>query len=70
MTYFDRFDICEAYYLALSHCHGGQWSREYARLCCMADYFRPRPTLSVDTLSDNAREIYERACARMLGGAA
>lgn len=68
MTYFDRFDICEAYYLALSHCHGGQWSREYARLCCMADYFRPRPTLSVDTLSDNAREIYERACARMLGG--
>lgn len=67
MTYFDRFDICEAYYLALSHCHGGQWSREYARLCCMADYFRPRPTLSVDTLSDNAREIYERACARMLG---
>ena len=68
MTYFDRFDICEAYYLALSHCHGGQWSREYARLCCMADYFRPRPTLSVDSLSDNAREISERACARMLGG--
>ena len=67
MSYFDRFDICEAYYLALSHCHGGQWSREYARLCCMADYFRPRPTLTVDTLSDNAREIYERACARMLG---
>jgi len=67
MSYFDRFDICEAYYLALSHCHGGQWSREYARLCCMADYFRPRPTLAVDTLSDNAREIYERACARMLG---
>ena len=68
MSYFDRFDICEAYYLALSHCHGGQWSREYARLCCMADYFRPSPMLSVDTLSDNAREIYERACARMLGG--
>ena len=68
MSYFDRFDICEAYFLALSHCHGGQWSREYARLCSMAAYFRPSPSLSVDTLNDNAREIYERACARMLGG--
>jgi hypothetical protein len=30
--YFDRFDICEAYYLAFSHCHGGQWSKEYEAL--------------------------------------
>jgi hypothetical protein len=67
--YFDRFDIVEAYYLALTHCHAGQWSREYARLCRMAGYFRPSPMLSVDSLSDNAREIYEGACARMLGGA-
>jgi hypothetical protein len=64
--YFDRFDICEAWYLALSHCHGGQWSREYARLCAMRRYFRPSPMLSVETLSDNAREIYDRACARLL----
>lgn len=64
--YFDRFDICEAWYLALSHCHGGQWSREYARLCAMQRYFRPSPMLSVETLSDNAREIYDRACARLL----
>jgi hypothetical protein len=67
--YFDRFDIVEAYYLALTHCHAGQWSREYARLCRMARYFQPSPMLSVDSLSDNAREIYENACARMLGGA-
>ena len=67
--HFDRFDICEAYYLALTHCHGGQWSREYARLCRMARYFRPSPMLSVGSLSDNARAIYESACARILGGA-
>jgi hypothetical protein len=64
----DRFDICEAYYLALSHCHGGQWSPEYARLCAMARYFKPSPMLSVDTLSGNSRDIYERACARFLKG--
>ena len=67
--YFDRFDIVEAYYLALTHCHAGQWSREYARLCRMSRYFRPAPMLSVDSLSDTAREIYENACARMLGDA-
>lgn len=63
---FDRFDICEAYFLALSHCHGGQWSEEYARLCHLMTYFKPSPFLSVETLNDNAREIYENACARFL----
>ncbi len=68
--YFDRFDICDAYYLALSHCHGGQWSREYARLSHMVTYYRPSPLLSVENLNENARAIYEGACARMLGVAA
>ena len=65
--YFDRFDICEAWFLALSHCHGGQWSREYERLCKMRRYFRPSPLLSVDSLSDNGREIYDAACNTLLG---
>ena len=65
--YFDRFDICEAYYLALSQCHGGQWSREYERLCKLSRIFKPSPYLSVESLSDNAREIYDLACARFLG---
>lgn len=64
--HFDRFDICEAYYLALSHCHGGQWSREYERLCAMRRYFNPSIWLTVDSLTENGREIYEAACARML----
>ena len=63
---FDRFDICEAYFLALSHCHGGQWSREYARLCRLQTYFKPSIGLSVESLNENAREIYENACARFL----
>ena len=64
--YFDRFDIAEAWFLALSHCHRGQWSREYARLCKLMRRFKPGHLLSVDTLSDNGREIYEAACNRLL----
>jgi hypothetical protein len=64
--HFDRFDICEAYYLALSHCHGGQTSREYMRLCKMRRYFTPSPLLSQETMTTNAREIYNAACFRFL----
>lgn len=56
--YFDRFDIVEAYYLYFVDYHGGQWSREYARLSRMTRYFKPRQSLSYDTLSENAQEIY------------
>jgi hypothetical protein len=68
--YFDRFDICEAYYLALSHCHGGQWSKEYARLCKLTreGFFKPSPFLSVETLTENGREIYENVCNKLLRG--
>ena len=66
MSYFDRFDVAEAYYLALSHCHSGQWSKEYSRLCKMQQYFKPGARFSVESLTDNGREIYERVCARLL----
>lgn len=66
MPYFDRFDIAEAWYLALSHCHGGQWSREYARLSKLSRSFTPSPFLSVKNLTENGREIYDAACRRML----
>jgi len=57
--YFDRFDICEAYYLYFCDYHGGQGSREYARLSRMTHYFKPRPSLSQpEDLSENGREIY------------
>ena len=58
---FNRFDIAEAWYLALSHCHDGQWSKEYKRLSRMSSYFTPSPLLSVERLNDNARAIYANA---------
>lgn len=66
--YWNRFDICEAWYLALSHCHSGQWSDSYARLCYLtrSGFFKPSPMLSVDSLSENGREIYEKACNTLL----
>jgi hypothetical protein len=66
MPYFDRLDIVEAWYLALAHCHSGQGSREYVRLSKLSRSFKPSPMLDVETLSENAREIYDNACARML----
>ena len=69
VMYFDRWDILEAWYLALTDCHGGQFSPEYARLSRMGDspiYFKPSPMLSVDNLSENAREIYDQAVSRLL----
>jgi len=64
--YFDRFDIVEAWYLALSDCHSGQFSEEYRRLCKILTYFKPSPMLCVDNLSENAREIYNAACIKLL----
>jgi hypothetical protein len=56
---FDRNDIAEAYYLFFSHYHEGQASDKYRRLSKMSLYFKPSPMLSVESLSENGREIYE-----------
>ena len=57
--YFDRFDICEAYYLFFAYFHEGQSSRKYGRLSRMGRYFRPAPSLCEDTLSENGKAIYD-----------
>lgn len=62
--YFDRFDIAEAYYLFFSHYHEGQTSDKYRRLSRMSRYFKPSPMLSVVTLTENGREIYEALAAK------
>lgn len=64
--YWNRFDIVEAWYLALCHCHGGQWSPEYVRLCRLSRVFTPSPFLDVGNLSANGRAIYDAACERLL----
>ena len=57
--FFDRFDVAEAYYLFFAHFHEGQASDKYRRLSKITRYFKPRPSLSVETLTENGREIYE-----------
>ena len=58
--YFDRFDICEAYYVFAVLWHGGQWSPEYrffGRLESIG--FKPSPLLRDEkSLNENGRAIY------------
>jgi hypothetical protein len=68
--YFDRFDICLAYWLFAVHFHVGQFSPEYAILGRLERMrFRPgfcqsdRPA----DLPENAREIYRRLVVRRFG---
>jgi hypothetical protein len=57
--HFDRFDICEAWYLHLVHNHAGQWSPEYERLCHLREWFIPRE-LGYERLTDNGQAIYDQ----------
>lgn len=52
---FDRFQICEAYYLFLSANHGGQNSKEYAKLSKLLTYFKPSHMLSYDRADDDLK---------------
>ena len=63
--YFNRVDIVEAWYLALTHCHKGQWSDEYRRLSFMQTYFHPPVNLATNALSSNGLEIYKSAVRRL-----
>jgi hypothetical protein len=57
---FDRFDICEAWYLYAADYHGGQSSKLYAKLSQLNRIgFRPSPILSLDSLTENGQEIYQ-----------
>lgn len=60
--YFERFDICQAWYMYLSLTHGGQWCPKYARLCRLTEYFKPG-ALNDGAMSDNAKEILHNLMA-------
>lgn len=63
-TNFDRFDICEAFYLFATHYHTGQGSSTYAIFGRLARLgFSPSPLLSLDTLNENASAIYANLAA-------
>jgi len=56
--YFDKFDICEAYWMYASLHHEGQWSdiyRIFGRLHRIG--FQPSPFISEDSLTENGKEI-------------
>lgn len=56
---FNRFDICEAYYVYARDYHGGQGSQEYqwlSRLVLMG--FKPTDGLYYESLTDNGKAIY------------
>jgi hypothetical protein len=74
---FNRFDIVEAWYLWLCSHHCGivhdpprshrDWWCSYNRLSFLESklHFKPAPNLSLETLTDNAREIYDDLCRRL-----
>ncbi|WP_126146939.1 hypothetical protein [Synechococcus elongatus] len=60
--YFDRFDICEAYWMFASSWHGGQGCELYRILSRLSQMgFKPSIGLrQPKDLSDNGRAIYKR----------
>ena len=57
--YFNRFDICEAYYLFFSDYHSGMFSEFYRRLSTMGEYFKPSPLLCYENMTENGQMIYD-----------
>lgn len=65
---FDRYDICEAYYLFGALYHGGQFTKEYAYMGRVTNIMKLRPrltnSLSPNDLSENGRDIYNALIER------
>ena len=61
--YWDRFDICEAYYMAGCLNHSGQDSKGYAILSKLVTMgYKPSPHIEYcdpNNLTSNGREIYD-----------
>jgi len=66
-AHFDRFDVCEAHCVFERDYHSGGWLHERpsnqrrrestdVQLCRMG--FKPAPSLSFESLSENGQEIY------------
>ena len=59
--HFERFDICEAYYLYATLWHNGQGSESYRIFARLEKIkFKPGLLLSLESLSENGRAIYNR----------
>ena len=63
--WFDRFDICEAYWIYADQYHEGMWSdiyRIFGRLNRIG--FSPAPSLSEDSLTENGQAILQSLIER------
>jgi hypothetical protein len=63
----DRFDVCRAYYWALSVCHEGHGSAKYARLSKLGGIYRPSPLDSesrIEAEDSDAGQLYRDLVAR------
>ena len=68
--YWDRFDICYAYYAYAYAWHGGMGSEEYSWFGRLEEMrFRPSPLFSGEPrdLEPNAKAIYQQLVERRLG---
>ena len=61
MLYFDRFDICEAYYVYAMLYHGGQYTETYKIFGRLNNLeFKPSPLLcDENNLTENSRLIFD-----------
>lgn len=63
---FDRFDVCEAYYLFATLWHGGQFSKEYEIFDRLAKIgFVPGFKISEESLTENGLEIYNALVSKV-----
>lgn len=71
---FDRFDICEAYYLVEVDYHLNGWlqerpsnvrRREATHVQLARIEFKPAPTISYANLTENGRAIYDEQVRRL-----
>ncbi len=61
---FNRHDVCEAWYLFLSHYHEGQDSRKYARLSKLLGYYTPSAGGEFGATNENSEAIYHELCLK------
>ncbi len=65
MAHFDRFDIAEAHHMFASLYHGGGGDPIYAKFSTLVRIgFKPAPTLDVETLEENGREIFDNLVSK------
>ena len=66
MSYFDRFDICEAHYIFAMLWHDGKYTKTYGKFAQLSRLgFKPRPGLNEpEDLEENGLEIYEALIKR------